>query len=101
MKKYENLFVYGTLKKSDVQKTVISRAIKGTPDILEGYKKSKIKINDNTYPIIEPNPEYHVKGLVISVTQKELKLIDKYETKAYKRRKVILKSDTSAWAYQK
>jgi len=71
------------------------------PDILDGYKKSKISIKGNMYPIIHPYPNSSVKGLVLSVTHKELKPIDKYETNAYKRKRVALKSGKTAWAYQK
>lgn len=97
----ELLFVYGTLKDSEVQKEVIGRTVKAIPDILEGYKKSKVKINGNTYPILVPDSNNSIEGLVISLAPKELKLIDEYETKAYKRKKVILKSGKRAWVYQK
>lgn len=99
--KYEKLFVYGTLKDSDVQERILGRTIKGVPDVLEGYRKSEIKINDNTYPIIKPCRNGSIKGLVLLVTKKELKLIDEYETKAYKREKIVLKSRVNAWVYQK
>lgn len=56
---------------------------------------SKIEINNKTYPIIEHGPS-SVEGLAVSVTQKELKIIDEYETKAYKRKKVVLKSGKTA-----
>jgi gamma-glutamylcyclotransferase (GGCT)/AIG2-like uncharacterized protein YtfP len=97
----ELLFVYGTLKKPDVQKEVFGRVAPGTPDILEGYKKSRIKINNKIYPVVIQSSNSFVKGLVISVTPAELKLIDEYETDAYKRKKVFLKSGKVAWVYQK
>lgn len=97
----EQLFVYGTLKKPDTQKEVIGRIAKGLPDTLEGYKKSKIKIDDVLYPIIVPDLNSSIEGLVLSITEEELKTIDEYETDAYKRKKVILKSGKSAWAYVK
>lgn len=97
----ENLFVYGTLKNSKVQKSVFGRTARGIPDILERYKKSEIKIGKKKYLAIIFDRDNFVEGLVISVTSIELRLIDKYETDAYKRFKVILKSGKSAWVYVK
>jgi gamma-glutamylcyclotransferase (GGCT)/AIG2-like uncharacterized protein YtfP len=96
----ELLFVYGTLKEPEVQSRVIGRIIKGIPDTLNGYTKSTITINNNTYPIISQG-EGNVEGLILEVTTEELKKLDEYETSAYKRKKVTLKSGKEAWAYQK
>ncbi len=97
----ENLFVYGTLKDLKVQKSVFGRTTKGIPDILERYRKSEIEICKKKYPAIVFDRDNFVEGLVISITLIELKSIDKYETDAYKRLKVILKSGKSAWVYVK
>lgn len=99
----ENLFVYGTLKDPNVRKEVIGRVVEGHQDTLKGYKKSEIKIHDKVYPIVVPcsDPGSSVKGLVFPVTPDELKLVDKYETDAYQRQKVVLRSRKSAWVYQK
>lgn len=97
----ELLFVYGTLKDPGAQKKVIGRVVEVFPDILEGYKKSQVKIHGKNYPIAIPNSTSSIKGLVLSVTPDELKIIDEYETDAYQRRKVILKRGKSAWVYQK
>ena len=96
-----NLFVYGTLKDPKVQKMVFGRVEKGTPDTLDGYKKSKVVIDKKTYPIIVPSPKDSIKGLILMVTAKELKQIDEYETEAYRRKKITLKSGKIAWVYQK
>ncbi|MBI2543157.1 MAG: gamma-glutamylcyclotransferase [Candidatus Aenigmarchaeota archaeon] len=96
-----HLFVYGTLKSPKIQKSVFGRITKGRPDVLEGYKKSKIMIDKKRYPILIPNKRSLVKGLVISVTPDELKTIDKYETDSYKRTQIVLKSGKIAWVYQK
>ena len=93
------LFVYGTLKKPAVQKKVLGRIIKGSRDLLEDYKKSKVSVNRKIYPAVIHSIGSKVSGLVISVTSDQLKLIDKYETKAYKRKKVILKSGKNVWVY--
>ena|SRR3989344_3321483 len=96
----EKLFVYGTLKKPEVQKSVFGRITKTSSDVLLNYTRSKIKI-DNVYPIIIPKKGGYVRGLVFLVSSKELKLIDDYETNSYRRQKVFLKSGESAWVYTK
>ncbi len=97
----ELLFIYGTLKNPKVQKEVVGRVNKALPDILEGYKKSQVKIHGKTYPIVVPDSASSIGGLVLSVIPEELKIIDKYETDAYRRKRVILKSGKSAWVYQR
>jgi len=95
----EQLFVYGTLKDPLVQKKVIGKAVQGILDILEGFAISRIKLGNVVYPILIRKNGSEAKGLVISVTPKELKLIDDYETNAYERQKAVLKSGKAAWAY--
>jgi gamma-glutamylcyclotransferase (GGCT)/AIG2-like uncharacterized protein YtfP len=94
------LFVYGTLRNTTVQKQVFGKKISGTPDILENFKKSKIEVGGEEYPIIIPSKGSSVEGLILPITAKELKLADEYETKSYRREKVVLKSGKTAWAYQ-
>ena len=93
------LFVYGTLKKPAVQKKVLGRIIKGSRDLLEDYKKSKVSVNRKIYPAVIHSIGSKVSGLVISVTTHELKLIDKYETGAYIRKKVMLRGGRIVWIY--
>ncbi|MDP3916693.1 MAG: gamma-glutamylcyclotransferase family protein [Nanoarchaeota archaeon] len=94
----KKLFVYGTLKNPEIQKSIFGRIAQSSPDVLQGYTRSKIRI-DKIYPIIIKKRGKFVRGLVISVNPKELKLIDKYETNSYKRQKVALKSGTNAQVY--
>lgn len=101
MRELEKLFVYGTLKDPDIQEKIIGRTVEGFLDVLENYKKSEIEIHGKIYPIVEPDSNSLVEGLVISVTLEELNLIDEYETEAYKRKKVTLKSRELVWTYQK
>lgn len=95
------LFVYGTLREPEVQKKIIGREIEGTLDSLLGYNISKIEINNNTYPIILKKIDSSVRGLVLPITLKELQLIDEYETEAYQRIQVTLKSGKEAYVYVK
>lgn len=58
-------------------------------------------VDGETYPGIIPSNEGKIEGLVIEVTDEELKKIDEYETDAYKRVEVKLESGTSPWVYLK
>ena len=95
------LFIYGTLTKPEIQKGIFGRVVNGTSDALYGYEKSKIEIDGGTYPIIIPNKNGKVPGLVIEISDDELKRTDEYETEAYQRINVILESGISAWVYIK
>ena len=97
----ERLFVYGTLKDPRVQERVIGRKFRGVNDILEGYAVSKIKLGLREYPVLIKKAGSEVEGLVLSITADDLKLTDCYETPAYERRKVLLKSRKGAWVYVK
>jgi gamma-glutamylcyclotransferase (GGCT)/AIG2-like uncharacterized protein YtfP len=95
----EKLFTYGTLQIAEVQQRVFGRVVSGTPDTLQGYYKSQITLHDGTFPIIVERADSEVEGQVIEVTQDELALIDRYETSAYQRIRVMLTSGASAWVY--
>lgn len=95
----EKLFTYGTLQDPAVQMVVFHRVVKGTPDILDGYFKSEIKIGFGLYPIIVPQPDKQVEGQVIEVTPEELALIDRYEGAEYRRIRVTLRSGIVTWVY--
>ena len=95
----EQLFVFGTLKQPDVQKEVIGRTIEGLSDTLEGYKIATVDIEGETYPNIKESPG-RVDGLVLEVSPEELGKIDEYETEAYQRKRVVLKSGKETWVYQ-
>lgn len=97
----EQIFVYGTLKNPSVQKKAFGKRRKGIPDVLKNYIRSKTKIHNKTYSIIIKKQGRYVRGLLLSVSRKELQLIDAYETRAYRRRSVVLRSGKRAWAYVK
>jgi len=94
------LFSYGTLQNIDVQRAILGRTLKGKIGILAGYRISNKKLHGK-YPVIEPSPleTDNVKGKLFKVSHFELHELDHYETYAYKRIEVKLKSGTKAWAY--
>ena len=51
--------------------------------------------------VIEKLNGPQISGKVIIVEEEDLNKIDEYETDAYRRKKVTLKSGMMAWIYQK
>lgn len=96
----QNLFVYGTIKDSEVQKKVIGRVAESQNDSLEGYSKSSIILKGITYSILVKGVE-EIEGVVLQVTEEELKKFDIFETKAYRRVREKLKSGIESWVYVK
>lgn len=95
----EKLFTYGTLQLPEIQQRVFGRVVSLTPDILDGYFKTDITMEDGTFFIIVERAGSQIEGQVIEVTPEELVLIDRYETDAYRRVQVTLQSGDTAWVY--
>ncbi|MEO0570736.1 MAG: gamma-glutamylcyclotransferase family protein [Bacteroidota bacterium] len=100
MKATQYLFSYGTLQNEDIQRMVLGRTLKGKSGILLGYRISQKKVHGK-YPLIEPSPikTDNVRGKLFRVSNFELHELDHYETYAYMRIEVELKSGTKAWVY--
>ena len=108
MKEY--LFSYGTLQKEKVQSDLFGRLLKGTRDILKGYKTSSIEITDESFlskgeqkyqltTVLSNDKNDFIEGMVFEVSEEEMLLADKYEPENYKRVKVELASGKKAWIY--
>jgi len=105
----EKLFSYGTLQQESVQLSNFGRRLKGQPDVVTGWRLSTVEIRDPTVLaqsglavhkiLVLGKPSDEVDGVVFEITPKELEASDGYETDAYKRVKVRLKSGTEAWVY--
>ncbi len=95
----ELLFVYGTLQEPAVQERIIGRLVAGTPDTLEGFFKSQMSMTEGVYPLVIPRHGYEVYGMVLEVTDEELHRMDVYETTAYRRVRVPLRSGRESWVY--
>ena len=95
----ELLFVYGTLQDPAVQQRLIGRTVTGTPDTLEGFFKSSISMTDGVFPLVIPRHGHEVNGLVLEITLEELLAMDVYETSAYRRIRVPLRSGRETWVY--
>ena len=106
----ESLFSYGTLQFEPVQIATFGRRIAGTADSLAGFEQSVVELEDGTavvpsgraqFPIIRFSGRDSdiVRGLVFRVTEEDLQRADKYETAAYRRIAVTLRSGARAWVY--
>lgn len=100
MKQY--LFSYGTLQKTDVQIELFGRLLRGSKDVLRGYKVVSILLeNEKQYHVIaaKAGEDDSISGTVMEITSPELSISDKYEPAEYKRVKLILQSGKEAWVY--
>ncbi|HEV2212657.1 MAG TPA: gamma-glutamylcyclotransferase family protein [Gammaproteobacteria bacterium] len=105
----EKLFSYGTLQQESVQLANFNRKLNGAPDAALGYRLSSVEIDDPdvvaesglaVHRILVPGGAAdEVEGVVFEITPEELRAADSYETHAYKRVRLRLRSGAEAWAY--
>ncbi|MDQ6470918.1 gamma-glutamylcyclotransferase family protein [Flavobacterium sp. LHD-80] len=101
----EQLFSYGTLRSKQIQMQVFNKVLTGTADKLLGYKLKSLQIEeefgmaDYVVAVASENPSEIIHGVVFNVTLADLAKVDLFESNAYKRVQVTLKSGTVAWIY--
>lgn len=101
----EQLFSYGTLQSKEIQMQVFNKLLQGEPDQLVGYKLKELQIEEEfgmeDYFVAMPstNPNDAIQGIVFSVTSDDLLKADQFESNAYKRIQITLKSEIVAWIY--
>ncbi|OXG08442.1 gamma-glutamylcyclotransferase (GGCT)/AIG2-like uncharacterized protein YtfP [Flavobacterium araucananum] len=101
----EQFFSYGTLRSKEIQMRVLNKILTGTPDHLISYKLKDLKIEeefgmaDYHVAIASENPADSIKGTVFKISNDDLAKIDLFESNAYKRVQVTLKSGIVAWIY--
>ncbi|WP_157245027.1 GDSL-type esterase/lipase family protein [Nonomuraea typhae] len=103
-----NLFSFGTLLDERVQKALFGRAVPVSPASLTGYTTRPLTITDPSV-IATSGLDVHltlarkigaeVEGGVLRLTGEDLAAADAYEVDDYVRRRVLLASGESAWAY--
>jgi len=108
----EFLFSYGTLQLEKVQLASFGRVLKGTEDILTGYKLEKVRITDKEV-LKKSEQEFHpiaictndkndkIKGTLYKISTQELKEADSYEVADYTRVLVTFESKKQGWIYIK
>ncbi|MEO7975853.1 gamma-glutamylcyclotransferase family protein [Flavobacterium sp.] len=101
----EQIFSYGTLRSKEIQMQVFNKILTGTPDQLTGYKIKDLQIEEEfgmeDYFVATPseNSLDAIDGIVYSITSADLAKADLFESNAYKRSQVTLKSGITAWIY--
>ena len=101
----EQIFSYGTLQSKEIQMQVFNKRLTGTPDQLLGYKLKGLKIEEEfgmaDYIVVVPseNPSDCINGIVYTISSVDLAKADLFESNAYKRVEITLKSGIIAWIY--
>ena len=104
------LFSYGTLQLEKVQKETFGRLLKGSIDVLVGYKVSNLKIYDKSviassgtgvHPIVLYTGlvKDRVNGMLFEVSDEELAYADKYEVSDYTRVELYFESGEKGFVY--
>lgn len=96
------LFVYGTLLFDEIAAKVVGRVPRVAPATLHGYRR--IRLRDRPYPAIRRARAAHVSGHLLSgLTGKQLRRIDAYEGREYRRQRVRVRlpggARVTAWTY--
>ena len=104
------IFSYGTLQYKHVQLGLFGRVLKGTKDLLLGFRLDQIK-NSNQNSVELSGEETHylavytgdehetIRGMVYELTTDEMKQADAYECPDYKRINVKLRSGFTVWLF--
>jgi gamma-glutamylcyclotransferase (GGCT)/AIG2-like uncharacterized protein YtfP len=96
MSKTESLFVYGTLRHTDVQMRLIGRRVVGRPHVLKGYCRY---VDLGPYPVALPDDSSAMAGMILQISPEELDIIDHYEGDGYVRKQVELETGDTVWVY--
>lgn len=102
------LFSFGTLMDERVQTALFGRAVPTSAASLSGYTTRPLPITDpsviatsglDVHLTLERAYGAEVEGAVLRLTDQDLAAADAYEVDDYTRRRVLLSSRESAWAY--
>ncbi|GAA0588830.1 GDSL-type esterase/lipase family protein [Streptomyces crystallinus] len=102
------LFSFGTLRDERVQTALFGQAVPTSPASLAGYTTRPLPITDpaviatsglDVHLTLEREYGASVEGAVLRLTDQDLAAADAYEVDDYTRRRVLLSSGESAWAY--
>lgn len=93
------LFIYGTLRQPDIQKTVFGGPIVGSADSLRDFALGEVVVVGKTYLNLVARADSTVDGMVIEVNEEQLRNADEFETEKYSRQEFLLASGRRAEAY--
>lgn len=101
----EKLFSYGSLRSKQIQIQLFNKVLTGTKDQLLGHKLKSLQIEEEfgmaDYVVAIPTEGTSdpIHGVVYNISSSDLAKVDTFESNAYKRVQVTLKSGTVAWIY--
>jgi len=95
-KKTLPIFVYGSLKSGSLFAKVVGHEVSMTADSIEGYEHKEF---DEGFSDLNPDPDHEVSGFRVNVSADDLKALDDWEHKFYRRKRVVLESGIAAWAF--
>ncbi len=101
----EKLFSYGTLRSKQIQMQLFNKILPGTADQLLGYKLKSLQIEEEfgmaDYVVAVPSEDATeiIHGVAFNISPSDLAKVDIFESNAYKRVEVKLKSGIVAWIY--
>ena len=101
----EKLFSYGTLRSKQIQMELFNKVLTGTKDQLLNHKLKSLQIEEEfgmaDYVVAVPTEDTTdpIHGIVYNISPSDLAKIDIFESNAYKRVEVTLKSGIVAWIY--
>ena len=99
------LFSYGTLRSKQIQMQLFNKVLNGTKDQLLGHKLKSLQIEEEfgmaDYVVAVPTEDASdpIHGVAFNISASDLAKVDIFESNAYKRVQVTLKSGTAAWVY--
>jgi gamma-glutamylcyclotransferase (GGCT)/AIG2-like uncharacterized protein YtfP len=94
------LFAYGTLLDKNVQVRVFGHEVVGRVDQLADYRRVERNFICGSYPDIVSENGSFVSGMILELTDEDLKLCDRYEGDEYERLTVVLISGSQTLVYK-
>ena len=95
------VFAYGTLKDSNLRNELLLRDVPASKAKLTGFRIDQVLLDGTYYPIAHRDPfnKKEINGVVFKVNGREIKILDEYESDAYKRILITLQSGQDTWLY--
>ncbi len=95
------VFAYGTLLDEKTRESVLGYKTSIYHTQLRGFRKTSLILNNIMYPIIIKDSIKNeiIEGAYFEINEKDLKLLDEYESDRYAKIKVKLENGLEAWTY--
>ena len=97
----KNIFAYGTLQVPSVQKELLGRSFisLGVTTLNDFVVMNDYFVEDGHYPRLVPMKDGVVYGNVYSMSDKDIAVLDEYETDAYELKQVNASCGMSVYVY--